>query len=68
MTASMDTDLPEPDSPTMARTSPVSTFMDTLSTARKQPLAVLNSTVRFLISSRGMRVVFPLVYAIFMAL
>src|SRR5204863_3053377 len=54
MTASMDTDFPEPDSPTMAKTSPVSTFMETLSTARKKPLAVLNSTVRFLISSRGM--------------
>ena len=35
MTASMETDLPDPDSPTMASTSPLSTLMVTPSTARK---------------------------------
>ncbi len=41
ITASMDTDLPEPDSPTIARTSPVSTVSETPSTARNQPMAGL---------------------------
>ena len=40
MTASMATDLPEPDSPTMARTSSGSTAMSTPSTAVKAPLRV----------------------------
>src|SRR5690606_9262545 len=54
MTASIETDLPEPDSPTMASTSPLSTESETPSTARSLPAAVSNSTVRFLISSRAM--------------
>ena len=51
MTASIDTDLPEPDSPTIASTSRLSTASETPSTARKGPLAVSNSTTRLSISS-----------------
>src|SRR5262245_5390906 len=58
ITASIDTDLPEPDSPTMARTSRESTVSETLSTARNQPLPVLNSTVRFLMSRSAMAYAF----------
>ena len=47
MTASIETDFPEPDSPTIASTSPASTESDTPSTALNQPEAVSNSTVRF---------------------
>ena len=58
ITASMATDLPDPDSPTIASTSPLSTLSDTPSTARKKPDAVLNSTVRFSISSIAMGISF----------
>ena len=53
MTASIATDLPEPDSPTIASTSPSSSVSDTLSTARKLPCAVAKSTERSAISRRG---------------
>ena len=53
MTASMATDLPEPDSPTIACTSPASTVSDTPSTARKAPCAVAKSTDSPLISRSG---------------
>ncbi|SKT76921.1 Uncharacterised protein [Mycobacteroides abscessus subsp. abscessus] len=39
-----DTDLPEPDSPTTASTSPGLTSNDTSSTAETGPLSVLNVT------------------------
>ena len=50
MTASMDTDLPDPDSPTIASTSSVSTAMSTPSTAAKAPLRVAKRTVRLRMS------------------
>ena len=49
--ASMATDLPDPDSPTIDRISPWSQESDTLLTARKRPPAVLKLTDRFSISS-----------------
>ncbi len=52
MTASMDTDLPEPDSPTIASTSCLSTETSMPLTAVNAPVAVANLTVRFLIFSR----------------
>ena len=50
MTASMATLLPEPDSPTIATTSPCSTASSIPSTALNGPLMVGNSTVRLAIS------------------
>ena len=52
MTASIDTDLPEPDSPTIASTSRSSTCSETPLTARNGPDAVWNSTTRFSISKQ----------------
>ena len=49
----MATDFPEPDSPTMARISPSSTDKLMPSTARKEPVAVANSTVKLAISSNA---------------
>src|SRR5690606_39213896 len=54
ITASIETDLPEPDSPTIASTSLSSTEKETPSTARNGPCAVSNSTVRFSMSRRAM--------------
>ena len=53
MTASIATDFPEPDSPTIAWTAPASTVSDRWSTARKAPRSVAKSTVRFSISKAG---------------
>src|ERR1700677_3541936 len=52
--ASIATDLPDPDSPTIASTSLRSTEMSTASTALNAPLRVAKDTVRLRISSRGM--------------
>ena len=54
ISASIDTLLPEPDSPTMHRISPESMAMSTASTAWNRPRAVPNSTARLRMSSRGM--------------
>ncbi len=64
ITASIDTDLPEPDSPTIASTSPASTERLIPSTARNGPVRVANSTVRFFMSRRGIVVMFRLVISI----
>ncbi|MNL77895.1 hypothetical protein D3C87_2041700 [compost metagenome] len=56
ITASMATDLPEPDSPTMASTSRASTDTSMPSTALNRPMEVSKETVRFLISSRAIGV------------
>ena len=55
MTASMATDLPEPDSPTMASTSFGCTTMSMPSTALKAPPRVAKATLRPRTSSRGVR-------------
>src|SRR6478736_6482947 len=52
MTASMATDLPEPDSPTMASTSRASTCRSMPLTALNTPTEVSKLTVRFLTSRR----------------
>src|SRR6056300_234842 len=52
--ASIDTDFPDPLSPTIAKISPTSTSWSTPSTARNAPDAVANSTVKFLIRSKLM--------------
>ena len=54
ITANIETDLPEPDSPTIDRMSFSTMLRSTPSTARKVPLTVSNSTERFRISSRLM--------------
>ena len=53
MTASIATDLPEPDSPTIATTSPASTSRSMPSTALNGPAAVAKVTERLRISRRG---------------
>jgi hypothetical protein len=53
ITASIATDLPEPDSPTIASTSLGSTARSTPSTALKAPDRVANDTDRLRISSSG---------------
>ena len=55
MTASMATDLPEPDLPTMASTSPVSTERSMPCTAKNRPAAVSKETLRLRTSRRGIR-------------
>src|SRR5436305_7609152 len=52
--ASIPTLLPEPDSPTIPSTSPLSSARLTPSTARNSPLREGNDTERFLISRSGM--------------
>src|SRR3954462_10714590 len=54
MTASMVTLLPEPDSPTTPKSSPLSTVRSMPSTARNGPRWVWNSTERLRISSNAM--------------
>ena len=53
MIASADTDLPQPDSPTIATVSPALTVYEMPSTARTMPREVSNRTCRFSTSSRG---------------
>ncbi len=55
MTASIATDLPEPDSPTIATTSPASTLRSMSSTALNGPAAVAKVTERLRISRRGIK-------------
>ncbi len=55
MTVSEVTDLPEPDSPTMARISPSSIVSETSSTALTRPSSVANVTRRSETSSSGGR-------------
>jgi hypothetical protein len=54
ITASMATDLPEPDSPTTATTSSGSTIRSKPSNALKGPVRVTNETERLRISRIGM--------------
>ena len=58
ITASIDTDLPEPDSPTMASTSLGSRASETRSTARKSPALVVKSTQRFSMARSGIQDLF----------
>src|SRR3954447_26320656 len=53
ITVNIATVLPEPDSPTMPRTSPSAIENDTPSTARTRPLSVLKETLRSRTSSNG---------------
>src|SRR6266850_4806266 len=53
ITAKDVTDLPEPDSPTIASVSPLATWMSMFFTACTMPRRVENSTVRSLMSSSG---------------
>ncbi len=52
MTDRLVTDLPEPDSPTMASISPASTSKLTSSTARTMPFLTGNSVERFFTESK----------------
>src|SRR5262245_13893660 len=53
MTASIDTVFPEPDSPTIPRTSPSAIENERPSTARTSPSSVRNETLRSRTSSSG---------------